>query len=76
MRTLAIALVALVLSASGSFAFARDDMPKSEIDKLPQDKVQAIKNNCKQEWGDNFDMRLFCEDNQYRALQALIERNK
>ena len=74
MKTIAIALAALALSASGSFA--RDDMPKSEIAKLPQDKVQAIKDNCKQDWGDNFDMRLYCEDKQYHALQALIERNK
>ena len=74
MRTTAIALAALALSASVSFA--HDNMPKSEIDKLPQDKVQSIKDTCKVDWGDNFHMRLFCEDEQYRALQALIERNK
>ena len=74
MRTIAIALAALALSASAGFA--RNDMPKSEIAQLPQDKVQAIKDTCKGKWADDFDMRLYCEDKQYRALQALIERNK
>jgi hypothetical protein len=73
-RTTAIALAALVMSASAGFA--HDPMPKSEIDKLPQDKVQSIKDTCKVQWGDNFDMRLYCEDQQYRALQTLIDRNK
>jgi hypothetical protein len=28
-----------------------------------------------QKWGDDFDMRIFCEDKQYKALKFLLERN-
>jgi hypothetical protein len=50
-------------------------MTKQEIAQLPQDKVAAIKNHCARKWGDNFDMRLYCEDEQYKALKTLIDRD-
>lgn len=68
------ALLTLVLLAA-SPASAGDNMSKAEIARLPQDKVQVIKEACAREWDDDFRMRIYCEDRQYRALQALIERN-
>lgn len=42
--------------------------------KLPQDKVAAIKRDCAGRWENNFEMREFCENQQYEALQRMIDR--
>jgi hypothetical protein len=57
-------------------ASVKAEMPlaSSEIAKLPQDRVVAIRKFCERRWGDNFEMRIYCEDEQYKALQTLIER--
>jgi hypothetical protein len=52
-------------------------MSKDEIAKLPQDKVAAIKRYCAGLYPDGeFKMRLFCEDQEFKALQTLIERDR
>ena len=51
-----------------------EPMSRQEIEALPQDKVQRIKQECAREWGDNFRMRVYCEDKQHKALKVLIER--
>jgi hypothetical protein len=69
-------LAAATLAALSVPAFAFWAMTTQEIAKLPQDKVQAIKIYCERRWGTNFEMRAYCEDNQYEALKTLIERDK
>jgi hypothetical protein len=63
--------VAAVVIALPAYA---EPMPSKEIEILPQDKVQRIKQECARQWGDDFDMRVYCEDKQYKALKLLIER--
>ena len=72
MRKLLIALCA----CTGLFPAiaSAESMPASEIAKLPQDKVKSIKQTCAAKWGDDFDMRIYCEDKQYKALKVLITR--
>jgi hypothetical protein len=65
-------LVAATLLVFASTAQA--SMTKEDIAKLPQDKVEAIRKLCEQQWRNNFDMRIFCEDNQLESLKALIDR--
>jgi hypothetical protein len=67
--------IAAVLMLTSATCFAGTPMTKQEIAQLPQDKVAAIKNHCARKWGDNFDMRLYCEDEQYKALKTLIDRD-
>jgi hypothetical protein len=55
-------------------ASASDDFSGSDIAKLPQEKVAAIKDACARKWGDDFRMREYCENQQYEALQRLIVR--
>jgi hypothetical protein len=46
----------------------------SDIAKLPQDMVGAARKHCESLWGSNFDMRIYCENKQFDALQRLIDR--
>jgi hypothetical protein len=64
--TVATMLVATV-ATSGEFTAA-------EIARLPQDQVEAAKRECAREWPNDFEMRLYCENKQFRALRELIER--
>jgi hypothetical protein len=66
--------VALALAALAGQASAHEDFTPAEIAQLPSDKVQAIKKYCEKEWNENFRMRVFCEDQQYKALKVLINR--
>lgn len=50
------------------------NMSASEIAKLPHDKVSSIRRHCTEKWGHQYDMRIYCEDQQYKALQTLIDR--
>jgi hypothetical protein len=69
-----IFLVAATLLVFASTVQAKAQMSKEDIAKLPQDKVEAIRQYCERKWGTNFDMRIFCEDNQFESLKALIDR--
>jgi hypothetical protein len=71
-RTIAAALVALTATVVASNAAY---MTKDEINALPSDKVATIKADCAKKWGDDFSMRLYCEDKQYEALKQLLERD-
>lgn len=65
----------LALLATSS-AFARDsEFSKEQIARLPQEKVQIIRQHCAKDWPDDFHMRLVCEDEQYTALMLLIARS-
>jgi hypothetical protein len=64
------ALVALAVPAHAQFG----KMSKADIDALPQDSVAAIRRQCERDWGTDFGTRLYCEDQQYQALKALIDR--
>lgn len=72
MHKLIICIAALVIVATPLSANA--ELSKDEIAKFPQDRVEAIRQLCARQWGHDYDMRVFCEDKQYRALKALIER--
>jgi hypothetical protein len=77
MRGIMIGVVVLaILFMFAAVAHAGSAMSKDEILKLPQDKVAVIKAQCAAKWGNDFDMRIYCEDNQYKALRTLIERDK
>jgi hypothetical protein len=74
MKTLLV--TALLASSIAAPCFAYDGkFTPQQIAALPQDKVQVIKQACERQWHDDFEMRLFCEDKQYSALQAIIARN-
>ncbi|MBO4221974.1 hypothetical protein [Bradyrhizobium neotropicale] len=64
----AVALLAMPCSASAS------EFSAAEIAKLPQEKVAAVKRDCASTWQDDFRMRLYCEDKQFKAMQQLIDR--
>jgi hypothetical protein len=72
MKSVLLAVTAVVVLVTHASAGPR--FSKEEISALPQDKVQAIIQYCQREWGDNFNMRIYCEDNQYQALKNLIDR--
>ena len=74
MRRLVIVAVIALAGCAPSLACA-DTMSAADIAKLPQNKVEAIKQDCKRDWGDNFSMRLLCEDKQFKALQTYINRD-
>jgi len=63
------AALALLTTTAQAASFRADD-----IARLPQDKVASIKRYCASEWDDNFRMREYCENNQFEALQRMIER--
>jgi hypothetical protein len=69
-----IAFFAIANMLALTAAHAISSMSKDEIAKLPPDKVAAAKRHCANIYPDNFDMRLYCEDKQFKALQVLIER--
>jgi hypothetical protein len=71
---LGVVVLAVLFMLALVNAHASAPMSKAEIAKLPQDKVAIIKQHCARKWESNFDMRLFCEDNQYQALKTLLER--
>jgi hypothetical protein len=73
MKKLLLATAAALALAMPAYAA----MSKDDIAKLPQDKVAAIKRYCTHLYPDGeFKMRLFCEDQEYKALQTLIERDR
>jgi hypothetical protein len=65
---------AIAIALAGQ-AHAMERLNKEQIDRLPQDKVLIIKKECASHWGDNFEMRLYCEDKQFVALQQYLQRN-
>jgi hypothetical protein len=69
-----ILLTTVTALAFTGTVWADGRMTKDEIDLLPQDSVVAIRKDCEREWGNDFRMRAYCEDNQYKALKALIDR--
>jgi hypothetical protein len=71
-----IAMVVIVMAVGSLRANAHNYMTKEEIAKLPSEKVAVIKRMCAQRWADNFEMRLYCEDEQYQSLQILLERDR
>jgi hypothetical protein len=78
MKTIAIISMAAMLAVSAAHAGVIVDkaMPTAEIDKLPRDKVDAIKRACARLYEErpNYESRIVCEDGQYKALKLLIER--
>jgi hypothetical protein len=46
----------------------------SQAGLLPEDKVAIIRQQCADEWPTDFNMRLYCENKQMKALRELIER--
>jgi hypothetical protein len=75
MKRLTITAAVMATLMFPAIACSNDAMTKEEIAQLPRDKVGVIKQTCEHKWGDNFQMRIFCEDQQYKALKLLIERN-
>jgi hypothetical protein len=77
MKTIVL-IMAAALAASAAHAGVIVDkaMPIAEIAKLPRDKVDAIKRACARLYEDdqNYELRIVCEDGQYKALKLLIER--
>lgn len=73
MKTIGFGIIALTL-AFQTAALARNGGSAAKIAKLPPDKVAIIRRHCADQWPDQFDMRLYCEDKQYDALRTLIER--
>ena len=71
MKQFLLAAATLVMMASNASA---DDYTAADIAKLPQDKVAVIKQHCARIFSDNFEMREYCENQQYEALQRLINR--
>lgn len=71
MDKLTITIASLVLWAAPA---AAANYTASDIAKLPQDMVVAARRDCASRWGGNFDMRIWCEDKQFDALQRLINR--
>jgi hypothetical protein len=75
MTKLSTLITALVMTAAiAASASATSSMSKEEIVKLPQERVEAIRQLCARRWGHNYEMRVYCEDEQYRALKTLMER--
>ena len=70
MRKFLLATAALLALASS----AQAEMSKDEIDKLPQDKVQVVRRHCAEMFPTDFGTRLYCEDQEFKALKALIDR--
>jgi hypothetical protein len=68
-----IVLSAAAIAALSLPAVATDYMSKAEITKLPQDKVEVIKQECARRWPNSFDMRRTCQ--QFEALKVYVERN-
>jgi hypothetical protein len=64
---------AMIAVASISAASA-GDFNSADIAALPQDKVVIIKQHCASRYPENFEMRVFCEDQQFSALKQLIQR--
>ncbi|MGV7212516.1 hypothetical protein [Bradyrhizobium sp. UFLA05-112] len=57
------------------FPASAGDVSAADIARLPQDKVALIKQQCAH-WGNQgkFEMQRYCEDEEYEALQELINR--
>jgi len=68
-RVLIAAIAMLALAGT-----VQAEMPKDEIDKLPQDKVQVVRRHCAEMFPTDFGTRLYCEDQEFKALKALIDR--
>jgi hypothetical protein len=75
MNTLKMLIASALVLLATSSVFARDNFLKEELARLPQDKVQIIRQHCAKHWPDDFEMREYCENNQYKALTHLIERS-
>jgi hypothetical protein len=71
MDKLTITIAALILWAAPAVAA---NYTASDIAKLPQDMVAAARRDCASRWDSNFDMRIYCENKQFDALQRLIDR--
>jgi hypothetical protein len=73
-RLLMTAAVFALLTTAASAG--EREFTAAEIAKLPQDKVALIKQQCAH-WGNkgNFDMQLYCEDEQYVALIKVLMRD-
>ena len=72
-RLFGAALIAVSVSAVASAGWS-GDLTAAEIACLPQDEVETAKRECVREWPNDFHMRLHCEDKQFKALRALVER--
>jgi hypothetical protein len=74
MKMLLTAIATLLLIGS---AAAKDDyeMTKEQVAKLPQDKVQAIQQQCARMFKTNYTMRIYCESEEFKALKTYIDRN-
>lgn len=76
LKKLMLALVVSACAVMPTMACSDNAMTKQEIAQLPQDQVQKIKNFCAQLFNDgNFETRIFCEDQQYKALRILMTRD-
>lgn len=71
MKRLMLTATALALLTTNASA---GDFSAADIAKLPQDKVAVVRQHCASEWPDDFRIRKLCEDQQYEALQSLINR--
>jgi len=70
-------IIGLALASLIARAWAADtyEMSRDEVARLPQDKVQAVRRDCARTWGDDFSMRIYCENKGFRALKVYVERN-
>jgi hypothetical protein len=68
-------ILAGILMIPSVAAFPHGAMSKEEISQLPPEQVKIVKQHCLADWPNGFEMRLFCEDQQYKALQSLIDRD-
>jgi len=75
MRKLVIALLLVAFTTWPTFAIDfQHEWTTEEIAQLPQDRVKKIQKFCAKRYPDDLAFRWGCEENQYSALKALIER--
>lgn len=55
-------------------AMASEQFNANDIARLPQSAVTDIKQYCAARWSSNYEMREYCENEQYAALKRMIER--
>lgn len=67
-KTLLATAATLALCAAS--AFAADTVDPVRYSK----EIAQIKQQCAADWADSFQMRVFCEDQEMKALAALIKR--
>ena len=70
----AAAVFLLLVIATPAVANAELPMPPAIVDELPEREVRAARLYCANLFPDDFSTRLYCEDQQFKSIQKLIQR--